>query len=307
MTQTFNPEKVMLMDSIGKEINLSMFNNLIAEGLKTQSLVTQLGERIEMGDQYIVDVPGDPTELSDGYIVGEAEKIGVANLGLEGYQLRTFKLGVILPTSQEFLSYTWAQYFEQVRPLIVDKFSKIIDSAAFFGSYRGGSTNPFGTNVLSAATTAGNVLTTALSVDTIFDLEAKVNGKPNAFFGGENGDRALRGLVDTVANERIYDRVTGTLDGIPYHEVLLPNSDTYPAGTLIVADTRGIKYGLPQGAGLRLKLSDQATLSTVQNAGPDSGDVHMFEQDMQAMRAIFEIAVAIPDGTKFAVLQPAGI
>ena len=51
--------------------------------------------------------------------------------------------------------------------------------------------------------------------------------------------------------------------------------------------------------------SDLATLSKVQNTAPDTGDVHLFEQDMQACRFVFEIAVAIPNNEAFAVLQPA--
>lgn len=307
MVQTFNPDKVMLRDSFNTEVKIDAFTNALAEGLKTQSLVTQLGERVEMGNQYIVDVAASASELSDAYIVGEAEKIGVANLDLTDYRLETKKIAVILPASQEFLTYTWTQYFNQVLPLVVDKFAKVIDAGAFFGIYRGANSNPFGSNVLAQATTAGNVLTSDLSVDTIFDLEDLVDGRPNAYFGQVNGARPLRGLVDTVANERLFDRVNNRLDGIPYHELALPNGDTYPEGTIILGDTSGIKYGLPQGSGLRLKIADQATLSTVQNAGPDSGDFHLFEQDSQAVRAIFEIAVAIPDGSKFAILQPEGV
>lgn len=305
MTQVFNPDKVMLMDSLGKDVKITNFTNLFAEGLKKQSLVTQLGERIEMGDQYIKDVHGNIGELSDAYIVGEAEKIGTAKLNGVTYTLRTQKVATILPVSNEFLTYTWTQYFNHVLPSVVDKFSKIIDSGTFLGNYRGTkNANPFGGNVIAKATEAGNALTAPLTVDTIFDLEALVEGTPNAFFGKVNGDRPLRGLVDTVANERIYDRTAKTLDGINYYDLAIPTGDEYPDNALIVADTTGIKYGLPQGTGLRIKIADQATLSTVQNTNPDTGDVHMFEQDMQAARFIFEIAIAIPEGNKFAVLTP---
>src|SRR5699024_8274571 len=94
--------------------------------------------------------------------------------------------------------------------------------------------------------------------------------------------------------------------GLPYHELKLANGETYPEGTLITGDFQnGLKYGVPNGTQLRIKIADQATLSKVQNTDPDTGDVHLFEQDMQACRFVFEIAVAIPNNEAFAVLQPA--
>ena len=101
----------------------------------------------------------------------------------------------------------------------------------------------------------------------------------------------------------------GRLDGIPYAELKLGKDDSgdrieYPKGTLITGNFDDLIYGIPRGTNLRLKVSGDATLSTVQNAGPDSGDVHLFEQDMQALRAVFEIAVAVPNNDNFAVLQP---
>ena len=43
----------------------------------------------------------------------------------------------------------------------------------------------------------------------------------------------------------------------------------------------------------------------MQNTSPDTGDVNLFEQDMQALRAVFEIAVAIPANSgNFAAIEP---
>ena len=75
---------------------------------------------------------------------------------------------------------------------------------------------------------------------------------------------------------------------------------------MLTGNFNGLVYGIPNGTTLRLKIADQATLSKVQNSGTDTGDVHLFEQDMQALRAIFEIAVAIPNNEAFAAIQPTG-
>lgn len=313
MAQTFNPEHVLLKDTLGEDFQFQGFTNEFAEGLVSQSLVTRFGERIDMGNQYIKDVGGNELgELSDAYIVGEGEKIGTATVEpTEGYRLETKKVSVILPATSEALNYSWARYFDDMRPAIVDKFAKIIDSGTFFGNYRGATdVNPFGPNVLEQAVAAGNVVNGDLgtlkgeeAIGALMDLETMTDVDPTHYFGHRSLERSLRGIVDPVANERIFER-DGYFNGLNYEKIILPNEDTYPEGTLILGDPKGIKYGLPLGAGLRLMSSNEATLSKVQNVSPDTGDFHLFEQDSAAVRAIFEIAIAVPNGNNFAVLQP---
>lgn len=311
MVQTFNPDKVMLKDSIGKEVANDAFTAEFLAQLANVSLVTRLGQRIEMNDRMERKSAG-AGELSDAYFVGEGEKIGTAKVEGTDYVLEARKIGVILPVTEEFEHYTWSNYFEEVVPLIVDKFNKKIDGAAFLGL----NGNPFGANILAAATESGNVIEGDLNADAIYDLESATANDPNAFVGHRTLNRALRGIVDGTASlqERIFDRPqtptgVGSLDGLPYAQLQLENGAEYPAGTLITGNFNSLRYGIPRGANLRLKVSDEATLSTVQNASPDSGDVHMFEQDMKALRAIFEIAVAIPESLQgdFAVIQPGDI
>lgn len=309
--QKFDPEKVMLSNSLNQEIVNEAFTAEFLEQLVQQSKVVQLGERVEMGNQKIKRFSAGAGELTDAYFVGEGEKIGVAKVEGTDYTIEAKKIAVILPVTEEFLSYTWANYFQEVVPLIADKFNRMIDGAAFLGLHG----NPFETNVLAEATSAGNVIEGALDAETILDLEALPSRHPNAFVGNRGLNRDLRRLnaVKVDGSESIEFQgalkptEAGVLDGLPYHELLLADGAEYPAGTLITGNFNGLKYGIPQGTNLRLALSDQATLSKVKNASPDSGDVHLFEQDMRALRAVFEIGVAVPNGATFAVLDGAGV
>ena len=182
-----------------------------------------------------------------------------------------------------------------------EKFNKKIDGAVFLGLHG----NPFGGNVVASAEEAENVVEGPLDFDNLITLEATTDTEPTALVGNRSLNVALRGISDEHGNYA-YDRATSTIDGLPYHELKLANGETYPEGTLITGDfTNGLKYGVPNGTQLRIKIADQATLSKVQNTDPDTGDVHLFEQDMQACRFVFEIAVAIPNNESFAVLQPA--
>lgn len=299
MVQKFNPDKVMLSDSLGTEISSADFTRQFVDELVQTSKLVQLGERVEMGNQKIVRKRAIDGELSDAYFVGEGEKIGIANVETKDYVLETKKVTAILPVTEEFLTYTWSDYFNTVRPLIVDKFNKVIDGAVFLGLHG----NPFGTNVLESATTAGNVIEQPLNLGTLLAAEATPKNDPTAFVGHRSLNVGLRTIYDENTKAYAYDRATNLLDGIPYHELKLANGQEYPANNLFVGDFKGIKYGLPNTSSLRLKISGDATLSKVQNAGPDSGDVHLFEQDMQALRAVFEIAVAIPTNESFAVVK----
>lgn len=306
MAQKFNPDTVLLSDTLGKEITSEYITDLFTDELIKSSKVVQLGQKVEM-EGKMVRKGAEIGQLTDAYFVGEGQKIGTAKVQAKSYILESRKLAVILPVTEEVLNYTWTDYFESIKDKIVDLFNKKIDGAAFLGLYG----NPFGANVLASAKAASNVVSGDITLDNIYAVEDTPEKEPNAFVGHRTINRTLRSIRDNVnGGQHIFEKpanpnATGELDGLPYAQLQLQDGQTYPAGTLITGNFNGLVYGIPNGTNLRLKIADQATLSKVQNDGTlDSGDVHLFEQDMQALRAIFEIAVAIPNDEAFAAIQP---
>ena len=309
MAQTFSPDNVLLSETLGKEITSEQITDLFTDALVQSSKVIQLGQKVEM-DGKMVRKGVELGELTDAYFVGEGQKIGTAKVQTKSYVLEARKIAVILPVTEEVLNYTWTDYFESIKDKIVDLFNKKIDGAAFLGLHG----NPFGANVLASAKTANNVVKGDITLDNIYAVEDASEKEPNAFVGHRTINRTLRGIRDDVnGGQHVFTKpanpnATGELDGLPYAQLQLQDGQVYPAGTLLTGNFNGLVYGIPNGTNLRLKIADQATLSKVQNDGTlDSGDVHLFEQDMQALRAIFEIAVAIPNNEAFAAIQPAGI
>ena len=306
MAQTFSPDNVLLSETLGKEITSEQITNLFTDELIKTSKLIQLGQKVEM-DGKMVRKGAELGELTDAYFVGEGQKIGTAKVQTKSYVLEARKIAVILPVTEEVLNYTWTDYFESIKDKIVDLFNKKIDGAAFLGLY----SNPFGANVLNAAKTANNVVKGDISLENIYAVEDASEKEPNAFVGHRTINRTLRGIRDDVnGGQHVFTKpanpnATGELDGLPYAQLQLQSGQTYPAGTLLTGNFNGLVYGIPNGTNLRLKIADQATLSKVQNTTTDTGDVHLFEQDMQALRAIFEIAVAIPNNEAFAAIQPA--
>ena len=307
MAQTFSPDTVLLSETLGKEITSEQITNLFTDELIKTSKLIQLGQKVEM-EGKMVRKGAEIGQLTDAYFVGEGEKIGTAKVQTKSYVLEARKIAVILPVTEEVLNYTWTDYFNSIKDKIVDLFNKKIDGAAFLGLY----SNPFGNNVLDAAKTANNVVKGNISLENIYAVEDASEKEPNAFVGHRTINRTLRGIRDDVnGGQHVFTKpanpnATGELDGLPYAQLQLQSGQTYPAGTLLTGNFNGLVYGIPNGTNLRLKIADQATLSKVQNSTPDSGDVHLFEQDMQALRAIFEIAVAIPNNEAFAAIQPTG-
>ena len=306
MAQKFNPDTVLLSDTLGKEITSEYITDLFTDELVKTSKLIQLGQKVEM-DGKMVRKGVELGQLTDAYFVGEGQKIGTAKVKAKSYILEARKLAVILPVTEEALNYTWTDYFESIKDKIVDLFNKKIDGAAFLGLYD----NPFGANVLASAKTANNVVKGDISLDNIYAVEDASEKEPNAFVGHRTINRTLRGIRDDVnGGQHVFTKpanpnATGELDGLPYAQLQLQSGQTYPAGTLLTGNFNGLVYGIPNGTNLRLKIADQATLSKVQNTTTDTGDVHLFEQDMQALRAIFEIAVAIPNNEAFAAIEPA--
>lgn len=305
MAQTFSPDTVLLSETLGKEITSEQITDLFTDELIKTSKLIQLGQKVEM-DGKMVRKGVELGELTDAYFVGEGEKIGTAKVQAKSYVLEARKIAVILPVTEEVLNYTWTEYFDSIKDKIVDLFNKKIDGAAFLGLY----SNPFGANVLAAAKAASNVVSGDISLENIYALEDTPEKEPNAFVGHRTINRTLRGIRDNVnGGQHVFTKPanpneTGELDGLPYAQLQLQSGQTYPAGTLLTGNFNGLVYGIPNGTNLRLKIADQATLSKVQNTGTTTGDVHLFEQDMQALRAIFEIAVAIPNNEAFAAIEP---
>ena len=154
MAQKFNPDTVLLSDTLGKEITSEYITDLFTDELVKTSKVIQLGQKVEM-EGKMVRKGVEVGQLTDAYFVGEGQKIGTAKVKAKSYVLEARKLAVILPVTEEVLNYTWTDYFDSIKDKIVDLFNKKIDGAAFLGLYD----NPFGNNVLNAAKTASNVVT----------------------------------------------------------------------------------------------------------------------------------------------------
>ena len=299
---TFTPANVLMnKDHEGIFTNAQQLS--ILEDFAEASRLTQLGSYIDMNGQltkkfvYFAKGPG-------AYWVSEAEKIQTSKAEWKNATMESHKLGVIIPVTNEFLNFTDAAIFEQLKPKIVEAINGKIDEAVFLGVG-----SPFPKNVLGSVP-AGNKITGEIDGKNIVELEmllAENDITLDAFVSTRKNLRLLNQAYEDVAKAganavagKLYNKATGTLDGVQV--VDMPKNSTMAKGTLLAGDFSDyLYYGIPRG--FEYAISEEAQLSTVVDGS--GAPINLFEQDMKALRVTFTIGAMVVKDEAFAAIVPA--
>ena len=294
---TFNPDNVMMHEHKEGEL-LNNFTKPVLREVMETSKIMQLGKYQEMDGTekdfvFWADKPG-------AYWVGEGQKIETSKATWLEAKMRAYKLGVILPVTKEFLNYTYSDFFEAMKPMIAEAFARKFDEAGILNV----GDNPFNKSIEQSVQTAGNVINGEYNEDNLLDLEALVENNdydPNAFISKRTNRRALSSIVDSVSNERLFEKGKGrnaidTLDGLPV--VNLKSSD-YKENVIYTGDFNQLFYGIPQR--IEYKIDDSSQLSTIKDGNGEP--INLFERDMLALRATMHVAVHIADDNAFAKFE----
>nr|WP_313795205.1 phage major capsid protein [Staphylococcus warneri] len=293
--QTFNPDHVMMHEVKEGEL-LNDFNQPILLDVLENSKIMQLGQFQDMAGKsekeftYWADKPG-------AYWVGEGQKIRTTKPSLVSAKMRSHKLGVIVVVSREFLNYTYAQFFDAMKPQIAEQFYKKFDEAGLLNI-----DNPFTQSVAQSVTSSGNLITGPINEDNVLKLEDVLlehDVEANAIVSKRQNRTALRQIRNEITQESIYDRSANTLDGLPVVDL---KSDELKKGELYAGDFDKMFYGIPYN--MSYKISEDGQLSTVQNQ--DGSPVNLFEQELIALRVTMDVAFHIADDKAFAKLDATG-
>lgn len=292
--QDFNPDNVMMHEQPDGTL-LNEFNAPILQGVLENSKIMQLGKFQEMNGKsekkfnYFADKPG-------AYWVGEGRKIQTSKPTMVQASMRAHKLGVILVVSREYLNYTYRQFFEALKPQIVEAFYKKFDEAGILNV-----DNPFAQSVEQSVGKTGNVVSGPINFDNLLALEDAMladDFEPNAFISKNQNKTALRGAIDADTKEPLYDRRANTIDGVQTVDL---KSKSMPAGTIYAGDFDQLFYGIPYN--ISYEISKDAQLSTITNE--DGTPVNLYEQELIALRATMDVAMLIGNDNAFAKLAPA--
>lgn len=299
---TFDPKKVLLSDAKTGEIPESE-SEIIIEQISKESMVSKLAKYEPMEKQfkkftYLAEGPG-------AYWVGEGEKIQVDSAKWLEMEMRAHKIGVILPVSKEFLNYTVADFFTQIRPHLEEAIKDKIDKTVFFGA----DDSPWGAgaSVYEKAKAKGNVLTaTADTYDDINNLIALIEAgdhEAQAFVTTTSKNKDLRGARDENKNSIFNDArdgVTARVLGLP---VVYGNKKSFDKSKAeaLTGNFDFLRYGIPKG--LEYTISEDATLTTV--TGEDGKPINLFERDLIALKVTMDFGFMVIKDDAFAALEPA--
>jgi len=297
----FNPDNVLLQDARTGQIPREQ-GTLVIRDVMQNSVMMQLAQYEEMTKQekefqYLADGVG-------AYWVDEGEVIQTSKPQWLTATMRAHKLGVIVPVSREFLTYSVTDFFTQVRPLIAEAFYKKFDEATILGV-----DNPFAQSLEDSVTAAGHVVTGDINGDTFFELTDYVNDAGfdvNAFISRTQNRSLLRRVIDGVPQGdtvvdpvRLYDRNTNTLDGAPVVDL---NSSEMQKGELFAGNFNYVRYGIPYN--LNYAISEDAQLSSIvdENGQP----INLFERELIAIRATMDVGFMVLKDDAFAKIEPNG-
>ncbi|MEC1583312.1 phage major capsid protein [Bacillus subtilis] len=300
---TFDPNNALMQDAVNGKVPTEQ-GTLVLKEFMTQSAVTKLAKYEEMTKPekeftYLASGPG-------AYWVGEGERIKTSKAQWLTAKMISKKLGVIIPVSKEFLRYTIADFFTQMRPAIAEAFAIKFDQAALFGV-----DSPFGqgVSVFEKIKESGNTV----ALNSLGNLYDELNGVMALV---EDADKDVNGFTTT---RRFRQKLRGTKDGngLPIFNdatggatqqaLGLPigyadsKSWDYDKAALLAADWNYTRYGIPQG--MEYKISEDATLTTIVDA--DGNPINLYERDMVALRVTQQVGFMTLTDDAFAAITPA--
>ena len=242
------------------------------------------------------------TSGAGAYWVGEGEKIQTSTASWIYPKLVTKKLGVIIPVTNEALSFPTVDAFAEIRPTIAEAFAVAFDKAALFGT-----ASPYGVgkSIHEMAIAAGNEFTAGsvagqqLGGD-IADLMALIEADGydvNAFAAPVGMKNSMRKAKDENGNAIFRDitaEAPAELYGQPLAYVRNGAWDTAKSKA-IAGNFDYCLVGVLQN--IDYKISEEATLGSGETA------INLFEQDMVALRATMHIGFLVVKEAAFASLK----
>ncbi|MEK5083141.1 phage major capsid protein [Bacillus sp. FSL H8-0515] len=300
---TFDPNNALMQDAVNGKVPTEQ-GTLVLKEFMTQSAVTKLAKyeemtKLEKEFTYLASGPG-------AYWVGEGDRIQTSKAQWLTAKMISKKLGVIIPVSKEFLRYTIADFFTQMRPAIAEAFAIKFDQAALFGV-----DSPFGqgVSVFEKIKESGNTV----ALNSLGNLYDELNGVMALV---EDADKDVNGFTTT---RRFRQKLRGTKDGnglpifndatggatqqalgLPIGYVDSKSWD-YEKAALLAADWNYTRYGIPQG--MEYKISEDATLTTIVDA--DGNPINLYERDMVALRVTQQVGFMTLTDDAFAAITPA--
>lgn len=299
MAVTFDPNNVTMQDAKTGEVPANLTDEIITS-VKTGSAIMQLAKAVPMTK------PKERYTFMTGvgaYWTEEGQKIQTSKPTFLEAWIEAHKMGVIIPTTKENLSYTVTNFFELMKAEIAESFAKKFDQSALFGT-----DSPFPQSVLGSAAIANQVTTeTKNKYDDVSDAMAFLEEQDldaNAIAAPRSQKVKYRATKDGNGNPVFNDAhgsSTADLLGLPIGWASRGSWDKTKA-TEILADWDKVRYGIL--GGIKYEILTEATLSI---NGEDGKPINLAERDMAAIKATFTPAFMVFQDEAVSAIVPSGV
>lgn len=213
------------------------------------------------------------------------------------------EIAVIVPIAEAVLDDADYDIWAEIRPHISEAFGLAVDSAILYGTNAPGN---WPTSLVSAATSAGNVIAEGTNANLYQDLLGSAGlvslleqdgFMPTGYIGAMSMRGKLRGVVGDdkhpiftkAASGEMQNRANYALDGSPI--VFPTNGSVVAASSLLVgAQWDKIVYSIRQD--MTFKVLDQAIIQD-----PDTEEIvyNLAQQDMVALRIVMRLGWQVPN------------
>lgn len=279
----------------------------IIQGVPQASAVMSMARRLPNMSTSQRRMPVLSGLMTAYFVTGDTGLKQTDQLAWGNKYLNAEEMAVIVPIPESVLDDQNYDIWGEVRPRIVEAFGKLFDQAVLFGI---NAPQDWPTNILTAATSAGNDVTVA-GVGDIYDDLMGVGGVISKV---EEAGYAVSGHIAALSmrarlrglRERVYNGTTLVGGGSPLFTnsmqtgagYLLDNSPIYfpmngsmiPTSALMFSgDWNQLVYSMRQD--ITYKVLDQAV---IQDA---AGNIiyNLAQQDMVALRAVMRVAWQLPN------------
>jgi HK97 family phage major capsid protein len=222
-----------------------------------------------------------------GFVSGDTGLKTTSNVEWKNVYINAEEIAVIIPIAEAVLDDADYDIFEQIKPLVIENFGKIIDAAIISGT---DAPQSWGAGLINRIRNSGNTVAYN-GTDTLYEqidaamAKVEANGfTPTVVLGGVGLKSGFRNMTDTTGQP-----IKGTeIDSIT--KVTVSNgawgSDN---AKFIVGDFSNLVYAIRQD--MTFKVLDQSCITD------SDGKVlyNLAQQDMVAIRCVMRLGWAVPN------------
>lgn len=279
-------DKIINRTKAEATIPVEVSNELFA-GIIEESFVLKHARKLPNMNSKQTRIPVADSLPVAGFVNGDTGLKETSDVSWKNVYLNAEEIAVIVPIPEAVLDDSTYDIFEEVKPLIIQAFGKVIDEAVLYGTNKPAS---WAEGIVTQAKTNNKSHTIGASeklYDTINETLALVEESgfvPQTLVAGVDLKKGFRGMVDTIGQP-----IKNTeIDSIDRTFVANGSWDKTQA-KLLVGDFSNLVYAIRQD--MTFKILDQAVISDA------SGNVvlNLAQQDSVALRCVMRLGWNVPN------------